>query len=933
MSKDPQYLYDLGKSEFTKGNLQAAKDVFNELIHIESKRGDFAFDFGYENIASHYYVPACFLLASVEGTMGNFIESRDLFKKVTQLLPNDCNAYHSLAKIEEHLGNLPEAREARETLTVLMPDSAGAFYDLGVVCFRLDDYKAAKIAFEKSIELDPHSAQAHNDLGFTEFSLANYEAARSLYLQATYLKPDFTQAYCNLGSMELDLGNYSASRTALSKAIEFSPEYWVAHFNLGVLEQQLGNFASALELYQSAIKHNPECHQAYINLSVIYLQRGIYSRARDSLEEAIRLQPTQAEAHNNLGIVHQEMGNLQAALDAHQTALQCDPRSGEAFNGIGLVRGRQGDALEARTAYLQAVRYLPNHAVVRLNLATIQYYLGNFPEANDSLEKSISLNGYDPYAWGFLISTFRNPFSSYQKDFSLKNLFARYFLSGGKNFSTYLAHYDEAPMPLGTIRVLEANPQNWSVSLYKRIATDVPTLLDVVTFLKNAPSEERKVKVLLSLAKVYASFGDPISANTLLSRIVSSDANAIEPYYLRVLNYINCCFTTKDTQIQGYIDQSVKLLLPKYQEQDSLDAESAYFFAQMLSIDNNGEAALAILKPFIDFDFQPTLFLGAYLASEIEPENIEQWLESLKRAQIGNHGGRDFLSHYICEPIENDIDYLDTLIQLAFFEQDLEPIFDWISNDPDAQEAGISVPRNTNRIRKHLSSGPLSQSFSVSAAATRVLKREAALNSIDPDIQESWLKSWGILSTAKPDEIANSVADRICNNFVLPVASDTPRGRPSYLKIIVYLFISERIDAVEVTYLLHYLLAKRLSEKRPDGWKGAASLSTSGGSGEALQSLIQEEFKDAFSSIAGAEVASVFIGGGVGMCLSTALRRYFEHRESRKDTMAFPDYTDFKRDFIDLVERSDHDDLNQAKQGLQPGSKEILARLQADISS
>jgi tetratricopeptide (TPR) repeat protein len=132
-------------------------------------------------------------------------------------------------------GQFEEAKQLFARVTELLPNYSGGWINLGSAEYRLNQLDDAENHLRKSVRLDPEVEQAWLTLGIIAYQKGELEAGLAALSQAVYLEPDNAHAHMYLGVLARKRGWFDAAVDELSKAVELDENYAEAHFNLAMV--------------------------------------------------------------------------------------------------------------------------------------------------------------------------------------------------------------------------------------------------------------------------------------------------------------------------------------------------------------------------------------------------------------------------------------------------------------------------------------------------------------------------------------------------------------------------------------------------------------------------------------------------------------------------------------------------------------------------
>ncbi len=167
----------------------------------------------------------------------NPAEQEAIYKKTTEIYPNDCRAYNNIAAMEMAKGNNVEAKRYIAKATAINANSAEANINLGLMALQEGDLNAA----------EGYIAKGTGASGYAE-ALGNLHLAQGNYAQA---ERDFGKVSSNSAALAQILNkNYAAAATTLNnvKNADAMTSYLKA-----VLNARQGNNTEAAAALRTAV--------------------------------------------------------------------------------------------------------------------------------------------------------------------------------------------------------------------------------------------------------------------------------------------------------------------------------------------------------------------------------------------------------------------------------------------------------------------------------------------------------------------------------------------------------------------------------------------------------------------------------------------------------------------------------------------------------
>jgi len=180
----------------------------------------------------------------------------------------------------------------------------------------------------------------------------------------------------SVGEKMLSYGDYDKAYALLDKVAENNPSSSVTALGLGeaYFRQQVLLKASAY--YGKAIELGAR-KEGKLGLARVELARNNPSEAKALLREVLRMEPQNPDALNAMGVVLDLEGDHERAQQLYKSVLARTPWNREALNNLSLSLTLDGNAREAYPFIAELSRSNQNDAVIRQNLAVIQYLAGD----------------------------------------------------------------------------------------------------------------------------------------------------------------------------------------------------------------------------------------------------------------------------------------------------------------------------------------------------------------------------------------------------------------------------------------------------------------------------------------------------------------------------------------------------------------------------
>jgi choline-sulfatase len=185
---------------------------------------------------------------------GQVERSLPIYREVTQITPQDAEAWYNLAAALEEAGQLSAARKAVVHAIELDPGRAEAHNTLGIVLLGEHQPDAARQEFAKAAQVDPRNPHAWNNLGNVLRGLRRPIEAERAYRQAIEVAPHDAEPLNGMGTLEVDLDRPADALPFFDRALILAPGYHEVRFNRSIALQLAGHTTAAIASYREFLQ-------------------------------------------------------------------------------------------------------------------------------------------------------------------------------------------------------------------------------------------------------------------------------------------------------------------------------------------------------------------------------------------------------------------------------------------------------------------------------------------------------------------------------------------------------------------------------------------------------------------------------------------------------------------------------------------------------
>lgn len=316
-------LLDQGLKFHQQGDIQKAKDLYLEVLSVDSANFDSLYLLGMiatqeeKNLEAIRYLDAAartnpehaevkFNLAVILEKNKQTLLAIEQYKQSIIIKPDFHEARFNLAGIYLEQDKPNEALNLTESILIHEPtfdralklkteiinrihvlNSAQEFIRIhqnGLAQIANKEYLQAIDSFTKALAIQPESAEAHHNLGMAFEKLGQFENAERSYRNALKYKKDSAESYNNLGNNLRELSRSAEAIECFKNALAIKAHYPEALNNLGWTLYESNKFVEAEEQFNKAITITPDFSSARFNLSMVNLMQGDFENGWSNYE-------------------------------------------------------------------------------------------------------------------------------------------------------------------------------------------------------------------------------------------------------------------------------------------------------------------------------------------------------------------------------------------------------------------------------------------------------------------------------------------------------------------------------------------------------------------------------------------------------------------------------------------------------------------------
>lgn len=187
-------------------------------------------------------------------------------------------------------------------------------------------------------------------------------------------------------------GRFNDALVSLTALVNSEPDSidWLE--KRAIVNLHLENFSDALVDIAKVVQQEPSNQSALSNMGVALLKTNNHAHAKEILEFLLELNPNSYEANLNLTTLYQYLGMPNEQIKTALKSVELNPKSATAFNNLASAFGDRGMNKECHEALLIAKKLDPLFPPTLINLAMLEFRVGNSIGAIEFYEEIFNLS-------------------------------------------------------------------------------------------------------------------------------------------------------------------------------------------------------------------------------------------------------------------------------------------------------------------------------------------------------------------------------------------------------------------------------------------------------------------------------------------------------------------------------------------------------------
>ncbi len=270
---------------------------------------------------------AWFMLATVEGRVGNLSAAENNMRKALEVRPDLAQAWLGLGQSLELQVRYEEACDAYRNALKLNSDIPDLFVSLGRVYVLMSHHRKAQKFLEYALELGVKTPQLLSDYADVLCTIGKKEQGVSVYRQVFELDPDNVRAYFNLGCVLLGMGRYDEATQCFVDAQKAVPDFYDGAAGEAMVLRFQHRFDEAIEKINSLVDVAADNLWVVLEYAALCKRLDACAEARGYLERLLaqgRLnQAGETLANFSLGRLYDDNKEYDKAFACYKKANDC----------------------------------------------------------------------------------------------------------------------------------------------------------------------------------------------------------------------------------------------------------------------------------------------------------------------------------------------------------------------------------------------------------------------------------------------------------------------------------------------------------------------------------------------------------------------------------------------------------------------------------
>jgi serine/threonine-protein kinase len=231
------------------------------------------------------------------------------------------------------------------------------------------------------------------------------QAAVTLFRAALERDPKFALAYAGAAEAYWRLFQETKDQSWIPQALDagrhaadLDSKLAPVHSTLGLIYQGQGKYDDAVKEFQRALELDATSDAAYRGLASTYQAAGKNADAESAYRRAIEIRKDYWGGYSALGAFYAKTARYDDAATQFRRVIELAPENGRGYTNLGGIYVLQGKLPQAEETLQKSLSIEPNYRAYA-NLATLYFEQGRYAESAGMFEKALQLNNRDGRVW------------------------------------------------------------------------------------------------------------------------------------------------------------------------------------------------------------------------------------------------------------------------------------------------------------------------------------------------------------------------------------------------------------------------------------------------------------------------------------------------------------------------------------------------------
>ncbi|PIR20950.1 MAG: hypothetical protein COV45_03555 [Deltaproteobacteria bacterium CG11_big_fil_rev_8_21_14_0_20_47_16] len=366
----------LGLAYMNTGKASRSIPLMKKLLDIDP-----------DAMVAYYYMGAAY-----GGPLNRPQLAIQMYRKILEQDPRNVSVYTSMAQLYVDHNQIRQAIEILNEASTNGVDDITMQLRLSALYYQEKQYSKAAEILEAVLQRTPNSSKVHYYLGVIYEENGEFDKADAQFQKITPDSNYYKDAVLRRALHFYRQSQLNAAIAVLQSGILHAPKVDEFYPLLAIIYEEVDNLPAARSTLQKGVKALPDNASILYTLAVLTDRMKDTSKAVKLMQKVLILEPNNVSAMNYIGYIWTEEGkHLDEAEVLLLHAAELQPGDGFILDSLGWLYFKKNEYGKAQTLLEQAVRRIPNEAVVHRHLAMLYVAMERNQEAIEQYRQAILL--------------------------------------------------------------------------------------------------------------------------------------------------------------------------------------------------------------------------------------------------------------------------------------------------------------------------------------------------------------------------------------------------------------------------------------------------------------------------------------------------------------------------------------------------------------